>query len=37
MKNDDIYNFSWENEIEDTYFTYLGAQHMKDGVIEGGD
>ena len=34
IKGNDKYNFTWENEIEDSYFTYLGARDMMNGVFE---
>jgi len=37
LKGENYYNFSWENEIEDSYFTYLGARDMMNGVFKEGD
>jgi hypothetical protein len=34
LKGNDKYNFTWENEIEDSYFTYLGARDMMNGVFK---
>ena len=33
LKSKGMYNFTWKNEIEDSYFTYLGAEDMKNGVF----
>ena len=34
IKRPDLYDFSWDNEIDDSYFVYLGAWDMATGNIK---